>query len=98
MKPWSAWPAGELEEPEKKNSGTNRRLIRQRGMRHWTGSNPKKSVHFGGSLLCSYMDSNSPSRLHSPKPRLKRGDQFGGSLPFYVSEQILHSRFFLASP
>ena len=42
------------------------RLVRQRGMRHRTGSNRKKSVHFGGSLHRSYVSSNplsSPLRL-----------------------------------
>jgi hypothetical protein len=50
-----------------------RRLVRQRGMRHWTGCNRKKSVHFGGSLPCSYMASNSPSRLRPPEPPVKEG-------------------------
>lgn len=44
-----------------------RRLVRQRGMRHEIGS-PKKSVHFGGSLPCSYMGSDSPSSLRPPLP------------------------------
>lgn len=44
------------------------RLVRQIGMRHRTGSNPKKSVHFGGSLHRSYMGSDSPSSLAPQVP------------------------------
>jgi len=45
-----------------------RRLVRQRGMRHRTGPNRRKSVHFGGPLPYSYMGSDSPSSLRPPLP------------------------------
>jgi hypothetical protein len=38
-----------------------------------SGCNRKKSVHFRGSLPCSYMNSDSPPRLRSPEPQVKKG-------------------------